>query len=151
MELLLSIKPTYSKKILSGEKKYEFRKRKPKQRIDQVFIYESSPSKAIVGSFTVKQIHSGTPEKIWEKCKNFSGIKEKNYFEYCNGSRIIYAIEIDDFVKFDEPIDPFQCFSDFNPPQSYLYIKFHIKQMMEKKLCSKSNNYVEPSLLEFDR
>lgn len=150
MELLLSIKPTYSQKILSGEKKFEFRKRKPKQRVDQVLIYESSPSKAIVGSFTIKRIHSGTPEKIWAQCKNSGGIIEKKYFEYCNGSRIIYAYEIDEFVKFDNPINPFQDLIDFKPPQSFLYLKAQNKELMEKRLGAKSNNYFEPSLLEFD-
>ncbi len=149
MKLLLSIKPQYSQKILSGEKKYEFRKRKPKQRIDEVFIYESRPSKAIVGSFTVKQIHAGSPEKIWEKCKNFGGIQEKKYFEYCNGSRIIYAFEIDEIEKFKKPIDPCQLIPDFKPPQSYAYLKARIIINLKKKKQIESYYNKEHSLLDF--
>lgn len=122
MKLLLSIKPKYSEKIFSGEKKYEFRKQKPKRVIDRVFIYECSPSKNIVGWFSVKRIHSGSPEEIWDKCKNLSGIEKKKYLTYCNGRKVIYAFEINETFKFDNPIDPFKIISDFKPPQSFTYL-----------------------------
>jgi len=122
MKLLLSIKPEYSEKIFSGEKKYEFRKQKPKRVIDKVFVYECSPSKTIVGWFSVKWIHAGSPEEIWERCKNSSGIEKNNYLTYCNGRKVIYAFEINETFKFDNPIDPFKIISDFKPPQSFTYL-----------------------------
>jgi len=122
MELLLSIKPKYSEKIFSGKKRYEFRKQKPRRVVDRIFIYESHPSKNIVGWFSVKKIHSGCPEDIWMKCKSLSGLEEKNYFNYCKGSKIIYAFEIDKTFEFDNPINPLEIVSDFKPPQSFKYI-----------------------------
>lgn len=123
MNLLLSIKPEYSEKILSGQKKFEFRKQKPRRSIDQVFIYESSPSKAIVGWFCIRKIHSGSPEEIWNRFKDYGGIEEEKYLEYCNNSKIVYAFEIDKTVKLDNPINPFDLNSDFKPPQSFSYIE----------------------------
>lgn len=122
MNILLSIKPEYSRKIFSGEKKYEFRKRKPKLMIAAVFVYESSPTRRIVGKFRVKRIHSGSPENIWLKCKDTSGIEENTYLNYCNGTRIIHALEIDMPFKFENPIDPFEAISNFKPPQDYSYV-----------------------------
>ena len=122
MKLLLSIKPKYSEKIFSGEKKYEFRKHKPKRVIDRVFIYECRPSKTIVGWFSIRKIHSGSPEEIWERCKNSSGIEKSNYFAYCNGTKVIYAFEINETFKFDDPVDPFKILSDFRPPPSFSYL-----------------------------
>jgi len=122
MKLLLSIKPKYSGKIFSGEKKYEFRKQKPKRVIERVFVYECRPSKTIVGWFSIKRIHSGSPEEIWERCKDFGGIERNNYFTYCNGTKVIYAFEINETFKFDDPIDPFRIISDFKPPQSFSYL-----------------------------
>jgi len=122
MKVLLSVKPEYSKKIFSGEKKYEFRKQKPKFVIDTVFVYESSPTRNIVGGFSVKRIHSGSPERIWQKCKKSSGIERSNYLNYCNGTEVIYAFEIDEAFKFENPIDPFGMISDFKPPQSFSYL-----------------------------
>lgn len=118
----MSIKPKYSEKIFSGEKKYEFRKQRPKRVINRIFIYECDPSKNIVGWFSVKQIHSGSPEEIWRKCKSLGGIEKKNYLNYCNGRKIIYAFEIKETFQFDEPIDPFESISDFKPPQSFTYL-----------------------------
>lgn len=135
MKLLLSIKPKYSEKIFSGEKKYEFRKQKPKRVIDRVFIYECGPSKNIVGWFSVKRIHSGSPEEIWMKCKNLSGIERKNYLNYCNGRKVIYAFEIDEIFQFENPIDPFKIISDFKPPQSFSYLDGSIMyKSLENKL-----------------
>lgn len=122
MKVLLSIKPKYSEKIFSGEKRFEFRKQKPKRVVDKIFIYESRPSQNIVGWFSIKRIHSGHPEEIWMKCKSSSGLDEKSFFNYCNGSKIIYAYEIDEIFQFDEPINPFKIVSDFKPPQSFKYL-----------------------------
>jgi predicted transcriptional regulator len=134
----LSIKPKYSRKILSGEKKYEFRKQRPKRVIDRVFIYESSPSKSIVGCFSVRRIHSGSPEEIWRKCKERSGMGRNNYLTYCNGTKIIHALEIKKTLRFDSPINPFKILSDFKPPQSYLYLDGStIFETLENQICAK--------------
>lgn len=122
MNVLLSIKPRYTKKIFSGEKKYEFRKQKPKEIPEKVIIYECHPSKNIVGWFIVKRIISGPPKEIWVKCKNSSGMKEEDYFNYCYGSKIIYAFEIDRTFQFDTAINPFEIDPDFNPPQNFSYL-----------------------------
>jgi len=122
MNVLLSIKPEYTEKIFSGEKKYEFRKQKLKQTIGRIFVYECRPSKTIVGWFSVKRIISGSPKEIWKRCKNSSGIKKESYFTYCNGKKIIYALEIDKTLQFDAPINPFEIDSDFNPPQNFAYL-----------------------------
>jgi len=121
MKVLLSIKPEYAEKIFSGEKKYEFRKQKPKFVIDIVFVYESSPTRSIVGGFSVKIIHSGPPERIWQKCKESSGIEKSDYLNYCNGTKVIHAFEIGETFKFENPINPFKVISDFKPPQSFSY------------------------------
>lgn len=122
MRLLLSIKREYSEKIFSGEKKYEFRKKKPTRLVDKVFVYEPSPSRSIVGWFRIKRIHSGSPREIWRRCKNSSGIRESSYLTYCNGSKIVHAFEINETFRFGNSIDPFKIISNFKPPQSFAYL-----------------------------
>lgn len=122
MKILLSIKPEYTEKIFSGAKKYEFRKQKPKSTIERVFVYECHPSKNVVGWFTVKNVLSGSPKKIWEKCKDLSGIEKKEFFTYCNGKRLVHAFEIDEIFKFDIPVNPFEICSNFKPPQNFTYL-----------------------------
>jgi predicted transcriptional regulator len=122
MKVLLSIKPEYSQKIFSGEKKYEFRRRRPKSTVEVVIVYESSPIRNIVGGFTVKRIHSGSPNAIWEKCKRSSGINKDDYMNYCEGLSVVYAFEIEETFKFEKPMNPFEMMSAFKPPQSFLYL-----------------------------
>jgi predicted transcriptional regulator len=122
MNILLSIKSEYTEKIFSGQKKYEFRKQQPTQVVERIFIYECTPSKNIVGWFSIKKVLSGSPKEIWKKCGDLGGIEKKEYFSYCNGKRIIYALEIDRMLRFHTPINPFEIISDFKPPQNFSYL-----------------------------
>ena len=50
MNVLLSVKPKYANEIISGRKKYEFRKLIFKrENIEKVYIYSSSPVKKVIG------------------------------------------------------------------------------------------------------
>ena len=122
MQVLLSVKPEYSRRIFSGEKKYEFRKHKPKLMDGIVIVYESSPTRSMVGAFSVKTIYSGTPDEIWKKCEGSSGIEKSSYLDYCSGTKLIHAIEIGDVFSFENPIDPLKTIPDFKPPRSFLYL-----------------------------
>lgn len=127
MAVLLSIKPEYTEKIFSGEKKFEFRKQKPKSPVTKVFIYESSPSKRIVGWFSIVRVHSGSPEIIWEKCNHSSGIEEERFFRYCKGKTVVFALEIGKTCQFSDPIDPYKDNSNFKPPQNFVYFDESMK------------------------
>lgn len=122
MEILLSLKPEYSDKIFSGEKKFEFRKRKPKHAFEVVLVYESHPTKKIVGKFSVKKIISGSPRDVWKMCRKLGGIGKNDFFEYCGNEKTIYAFEIDKALRFDSPVDPSNLNPKFNPPQSFTYL-----------------------------
>ena len=122
MKILLSIKPKYSEKIFSGEKKYEFRKQAPKEKIEKVYVYESNPTQHIVGWFTVKKIIKGTPQAIWEKCSRRGGIDHGNFFAYCADKATIHALEIDEYARFETPIDPYENCPGYMPPQNYVYL-----------------------------
>jgi len=121
-QILLSIKPEFSKKIFNGEKQFEFRKVIPKNHIEKVFIYESSPSKLIVGWFTVKRILSGTPMTIWKLCNHASGVDEDYFFAYCGNKELIYAIEIKQVFEFIVPIRPHELDPSFKAPQNFMFL-----------------------------
>jgi len=119
--ILLPIKPEYSSKIFSGEKKVEFRRTKPIKKFRTVLVYESYPTRKIVGWFTVRKIVHSTPEDVWSKYKDVAGIDKKEYLEYC-GDDDIYAFEIDKVHKFETPIDPYNIDRQFKAPQRFQYL-----------------------------
>lgn len=125
MNVLLSIKPNFVEKITSGEKKYEFRKTgfKNHEGLDRVYIYSTSPTKKIIGSFKIGRILSGTPVSIWEECEEFAGISKAGFFDYFKNKDKAVAIAIEDLQIFKNPIDPFQSIKNFKAPQSFYYIK----------------------------
>ena len=125
MNVLLSIKPVYVKKIISGEKKYEFRKSvfKSINQSNRVYIYSTSPVKRIIGSFKIGRVISGSPESVWEECQEYSGIGALDYFDYYKNHETAVAISIEDLQIFDCPINPFVEFENFKAPQSFYYMK----------------------------
>jgi predicted transcriptional regulator len=121
MNVLLSIKPKYANAILDRIKLVEFRKIVFKQEIDFVYIYSSAPEQKIVGFFTIEDIISDTPERLWNKFKRVGHIDEEDFFEYYGDKEIGYSIKIKSVNRFKKSIDPKEVFDNFVPPQSYMY------------------------------
>lgn len=131
MDVLLSIKPKYVDKIITGEKKYEFRKtRLNKEKIENVYVYSTSPVKKITIRFTIKDIIEGSPQSIWDKCSEYSGTLKDEFFNYFTGKEKAFAIEIKEVEQLDNPIDPYLEIGNFTPPQSYYYLKKHILDLI---------------------
>jgi type I restriction enzyme S subunit len=107
---------------MNGEKKYEFRKTIfRKKDIDRAYIYSTAPVKRVVGSFILGDIVEDYPDKLWEEFHMLSGLNNKEFFNYFNGYKKGFAIEIESVEKFDVPVDPREMDPDFTPPQSFYY------------------------------
>jgi predicted transcriptional regulator len=123
MKVLLSIKPDFANKIFSGEKKFEFRKVLFKNKeVRKVVVYATMPVGKIIGEFTIKDIHIDSPDSIWEKTSEFSGIEESFFNEYFQGRTKAVAIEVANPVLFKRPINPKEKFENFTAPQSFRYL-----------------------------
>jgi predicted transcriptional regulator len=119
--MLLSIKPQYAKVILEGKKQYEFRKSKPKNGVDRIIFYASSPQKQVVGEAAIDKILEGTPKEIWEIAKTAAGITRKFYFSYYAGKDKAIAYKLKDVKIYETPKE----LSDYGvrqAPQSFVYL-----------------------------
>ena len=124
MFALLSIKPKYVEAIMRGDKKYEFRKSIFKHRnVAKVYIYSTAPVQKVVGTFRIGRIIEDHPERLWNQLCGFSGLDDKEFFNYFKDSERGFAIEIESLEKFKEPIDPWKSAPRFVPPQSFCYIE----------------------------
>ena len=122
MNLIISIKPQFVEKILTGEKKYEFRRRIFTKEVDKIYIYQTLPDAGIVAYFTPGEIIKDTPQNLWDNFKDVSGTTEKHLLGYLHDKSEAYAIEITDLVIFDEPFIP----EGIKAPQSYKYIDYDL-------------------------
>ncbi|HBE9444684.1 hypothetical protein [Clostridioides difficile] len=126
LNLIISIKPKYVEEILNKKKRFEYRKTIFKEDINKIYVYSTSPHKKIVGYFKYTKYLKDNPEYIWNKTKEFSGISKDEYDEYFNNRDIAYAIEINEFIKFDVDINPKEYIDNFIAPQSYKYINKNV-------------------------
>ena len=122
MNIILPINPKHVKKIISGEKKYEYRTRIPKNPVDKIIIYETTPTKKIVAEAEIIEIISLPPKKLWEETKNFSGITKEFFDQYFKNKDIAYAYRLGKIKVYDTPLD-LSNFGLKDVPQSFVYQK----------------------------
>jgi predicted transcriptional regulator len=132
MNVLLSIRPKYIEQIIKGNKRYEFRKSIFRKDVDKVWIYGTSPTKKIIGTFVIGEILKDTPDNLWNKFNGLSGMCEQDFFEYYSGIKEGVALELKYLKLFKVPIDPKVIFPDFTPPQSFYYLDDTLIKAMEK-------------------
>ena len=108
--------------ILSGEKRYEFRRAIFKRPgIKKVVIYASSPVSKVVGEFEIEDILSLDIRELWLLTMEYAGIDKEYFDRYFSGKEIGYAIKVRKTTKYTEHKD----LREFNvkyAPQSFAYI-----------------------------
>ncbi len=121
-KVLMSINPIHAEKILSGTKKYEFRKTRCKKPIEAIVIYITAPIMKILGEVQVKKVIEGIPQDVWDKTKSVAGIDFSFFNRYYEGRNKAIAYELGDVTVFSKP----KLLRDYGltaVPQSYAYIQ----------------------------
>lgn len=121
---LISIHPNYVEKILSGEKRLEFRRSWAVNQIDFLVIYATVPVQQIVGVAQIGHVFRGSKSRLWELARlKGGGISRRKLFEYMQGKKEGIALEILKVFKIDDGICPHSLFGEgFRPPQSFRYL-----------------------------
>lgn len=121
---LISIHPGYVEKIISGEKRLEFRRSWAATPVNYLAIYATSPVKRIVAFAEIGRTIKGSKTQLWELSrKEGGGISRRKLFAYLDGKKEAVALELKRKIKLDTEVDPFDIFGpDFRPPQSFRYL-----------------------------
>lgn len=116
-EIVISIKPQYVELISKKYKNHEFRNYIPKQDVDRLWIYTSTPIKKIEYVLDIDKIVK-YPETIPE-----DGIGNRDFNTHSNNYS--YAYHIKHLHKLKDPIDlvTLQANFNFTAPQSYFYLE----------------------------
>ena len=83
MKAMLSIRPEFVKKIMAGQKRFEFRKVLFRQPVSSVVVYATQPYGKVVGEFKIKNILRDNPEVVWKITQKSAGVT-KNFFDKAN-------------------------------------------------------------------
>lgn len=131
--VLISLHPQHANKILSGQKKLEFRRVWSAKPVSAVVIYSTVPIQRIVAIAYVKQVHRGSATALWELAKTIGGgLSRRALYDYFRGKKNGYAIEFSVIKRLDPTVDPASLISGFHAPQSFSYIDQNTFQRIEE-------------------
>ena len=126
--ILMAIKPLFAERILNGIKKYELRRKVfPLYSGDRVIIYESSPTKAIVGEFIIGKVFEYSSSEVIRMIRRgqLPGSDEED-IPYVTGERSILVLEVIKPLRYSQPI-PLELIKKwipkFRPPISYMVVR----------------------------
>jgi predicted transcriptional regulator len=123
--LLLSIHPKYADAILSGAKRVELRRRRPRINAGPALIYASSPRMHLIASFWVESIVRAPLRMLWQLVRDAAGVTRAEFNAYFKGLESGVAIRISNVVPLHEPIplDELRAiWPGFHPPQGFRYL-----------------------------
>lgn len=121
-KIIISINPEYVEKIISGEKKFEYRTKVAKQQVDTLIIYATKPMMKVVAEVEILGVIATSPEELWNQTKNQSGITKSFFDEYFKDKRVAYAYKLGTVKVYEKP----KSLLDFGlrmAPQSFAYVK----------------------------
>jgi predicted transcriptional regulator/DNA-binding XRE family transcriptional regulator len=124
-DVVLSVKPHYSKKIVTGMNTVELRRRFPMSppRGTIAYIYSTSPDRAMIGSAKIASIQKLPVKDIWKRFGKVAHIERKDFENYFSGLKEGFAISFAGAQRFNRPLDLAELRErfGFEPPQSFLY------------------------------
>lgn len=120
--IIISIHPVFVEKILSGEKKYEFRKYFP-AGVRYMLVYTTSPVKKITALIEIDTVLCDTPRNIWSKTRKQAGITKRFYDTYFKNKGMAYAVRLKKARVLSNPLQISDLKGIKAAPQSYIYLK----------------------------
>lgn len=120
-KILISIKKEYVDRIISGEKKYEFRTRVAKNDINKLIIYCTLPTKKVVAEAEIIGIIEMSKEELWNHTKDYAGIGEEAFMKYFSKNARAYAYKLGKITVYDREKELVE-YGIKHAPQSFVYI-----------------------------
>ena len=124
-DVVLSIRPYYSDKIVTGNKTVELRRRFPvaAPKGTLAYIYSTSPVRAMVACASISQVHKLPLDQLWKNFNHTASINKSDFYDYFEGLQNGFAIEFSHVQPLSRPL-PLEELRErfsFSPPQSFLY------------------------------
>ena len=124
--LIISVRPKFADAIVDGRKTIEVRRKRPSVQPGTLgLVYSSSPVQAVVGSFRVDRILSGTPDELWQTARQGACISKQDFDSYFTGADFGHAIVVSCGKRLPTPIKLTNLravWPGCMPPRSYGYL-----------------------------
>lgn len=153
--IVLSINPQFTARIFAGTKTVELRRVRPRvSQGDSVFIYESSPTMAVVGYCVVEDLISVPVKDLWHEVRDTAGVSEREFREYYRGAAEGFGIVITGVRRFARPLPLVKLRAvhpGFHPPQSHRYVTSlsdELKRLIRRARARAVACYEQVSIIE---
>lgn len=117
--ILISIKPPLVETIISGQKRYEYRKSFPPFQVKNMVIYSTSPVQKVICVAEVLRMRENTVSAIWEATGEGAGVSKDVYLAYFGNRRKACAFQLGQIRLFPKPLSLKEIDSELTAPQSY--------------------------------
>lgn len=102
--ILLPIHPTYANLIYNNTKKFEFRKKLCKEYVDRIYLYETSPIKAVTGVVEITERLRLPIDVLWKFTKKEAGVGIETFSNYYCKHNEGCAYRLGHYLKFNTPL-----------------------------------------------
>lgn len=119
--ILLSVKPEFVYKMISGEKRYEFRRRLCSKPIQKLYLYATSPVRLVLAEAEVEAVIWEEREELWAQTSAYAGIDRgffEQYFDGCDKAGAYCLGRVTSYIN-GRPLSEFGIKA---PPQSFVYL-----------------------------
>lgn len=121
---LISIHPEHVAKILSGQKRIEFRRAWAARPVTQIVIYSTAPEQRLVAVAAVRQTVRDTPAVLWTYAlPHGPGLTREHLLKYLTGKETGVALHLAAIRRFKKPLLLEKLLPrSARPPQSFRYL-----------------------------
>ncbi|MBO6718020.1 MAG: helix-turn-helix domain-containing protein [Rhizobiaceae bacterium] len=141
-DIVLSVRPGYSKKILLGTKTIELRRRFPLSAPSGtvIYLYSTAPVMALVGAAEIDTIQRLKVGMLWQRYGKAASIKKGDFDQYFEGQEEGYALKLSNPREFARPLrlPELRERFGFKAPQSFLYVKPDLQKALHYEYANVS-------------
>lgn len=141
--IIISIRPNYSKKIFEGIKTIELRRRFPLSVAPgaTAYVYSTAPEMAVVGALKIESVERLKLAALWKKHGRAASIKKTDFEVYFSGLTEGFALTLSAPRRFARPLTLPELKErfGFKAPQSFLYAKPELQQALRDEYSNISN------------
>jgi len=130
-KLLMSIRAEHARKVFSGKKKVEIRRKFSKKWSGcKVSIYASGRERCLVGEALISRVVVDKPESIWERFHQQIGCTREEFDRYTRSLSEIYAVVLENAMPYRKSISLSEVSNltkkKLRPPQNYYILNNNI-------------------------
>lgn len=123
---LISLEERFAEGILGGSKQVELRRRPMRLLVGTtIWMYVKVPIGKVVGSAKVQAVHALTPNTLWCRYGDVSGLSRGEFFDYFRGVERGFVLVLEAPARLARPVPlvKLRTLNDgFQPPQFFQHL-----------------------------